>query len=57
MDLGQELSRPVPADLKLPRDVREALKGGNINLFESHQLARLTVRKWGGTDAEARLLW
>jgi hypothetical protein len=42
--------------LDFPRDVREALERGDLNLFESHQLARLTSRKLGGTDAEARSL-
>ncbi|HEX8146397.1 MAG TPA: hypothetical protein VF591_04260 [Pyrinomonadaceae bacterium] len=42
--------------LDFPRDVREALERGDINLFEAHQLARLTARKLGGTDAEARTL-
>lgn len=40
--------------LDFPRDVREALEGGDINLFEAHQLARLTAKKLGGTDSEAR---
>jgi hypothetical protein len=40
--------------LDFPRDVREALEGGEINLFEAHQLARISARKLGGTDAEAR---
>ncbi len=42
--------------LDFPRDVREALERGDVNLFEAHQLARLTIRKLGGTDAEARSL-
>jgi hypothetical protein len=42
--------------LDFPRDVREALERGDINLFEAHQLARLTARKLGGTDNEARSL-
>jgi hypothetical protein len=42
--------------LDFPRDVREALERGDINLFEAHQLARLTAKKLGGTDAEARSL-
>jgi hypothetical protein len=33
--------------LDFPRDIREALKRGDINLFEAHQLARLTARKMG----------
>jgi hypothetical protein len=40
--------------MDFPRDVREALEHGDINLFEAHQLARLTARKLGGTDGEAR---
>lgn len=40
--------------LDFPRDLREALERGDINLFEAHQLARLTARKLGGTDGEAR---
>ena len=47
--IGQYL--PV---LDFPRDVREALERGDLNLFEAHQLARLTARKLGGTDGEAR---
>src|SRR3954462_13776126 len=42
--------------LDFPRDVQEALERGEVNLFEAHQLARLTARKLGGTDAEARSL-
>lgn len=42
--------------LDFPQDVREALERGDVNLFEAHQLARLTPRKLGGTDAEARSL-
>jgi hypothetical protein len=42
--------------LDFPRDVREALERGDINLFEAHQLARLTPKKLGGIDAEARSL-
>lgn len=42
--------------LDFPRDVREALERGDINLFEAHQLARITSRKLGGTDVEARTL-
>lgn len=40
--------------LDFPRDVREALERGDINLFEAHQLARLTAKRLGGTDVEAR---
>jgi hypothetical protein len=42
--------------LEFPQDVREALERGDVNLFESHQLARLTSKKLGGTDGEARSL-
>ncbi len=42
--------------LDFPGDVREALERGEVNLFEAHQLARLTPRKLGGTDKEARSL-
>lgn len=42
--------------LDFPRDVREALERGDLNLFEAHQLARLTAKRLGGTDAEARSL-
>ncbi len=42
--------------LDLPSDVREALERGEINLSEAHQLARLTSRRLGGSDAAARSL-
>lgn len=42
--------------LGFPRDVREALERGDINLFEAHQLARLMAKRLGGTDTEARSL-
>ena len=42
--------------LEFPRDVREALERGDLNLFEAHQMARLTARKLGGTDGQARSL-
>ena len=42
--------------LEFPRDVREALERCDVNLFEAHQLARLTSKKLGGTDSEARSL-
>ena len=42
--------------LDFPQDVRDALERGSVNLFEAHQLARLTVRRLGGTEAEARTL-
>jgi hypothetical protein len=40
--------------LDFSRDVREALERGDVNLFEAHQLTRLTAKKLGGTDGEAR---
>jgi hypothetical protein len=40
--------------LDFPKDIQEALARGDINLFEAHQLARLTAGKLGGTDGEAR---
>lgn len=40
--------------LDFPRDVREALEHGEVNLFEAYQLARLTARRLGSTEAEAR---
>ena len=36
--------------LDFPRDVREALERGEVNLFEAHQLARLTAKKLGGSE-------
>jgi hypothetical protein len=42
--------------LDFPPDVREALERDDVNLFEAHQLARLTPKRLGGTDAEARSL-
>jgi hypothetical protein len=42
--------------LGFPRDVREALERGEVNLFEAHQLARLTPKKLGGNDAEAHAI-
>lgn len=42
--------------LEFPKDVREALERGDINLFEAHQLARLKSKKLGGTDGEVRSL-
>lgn len=42
--------------LDFPGDVREALERGDVNLFEAHQLARLTAKKLGRTDGEARSL-
>lgn len=40
--------------LEFPRDVREALERGDVNLFEAHQLARLSARRLGSTESEAR---
>jgi hypothetical protein len=40
--------------LEFPRDVREALERGDLNLFEAHQLARVTARRLGATETEAR---
>lgn len=42
--------------LAFPRDVRETVERGDLNLFEAHQLARLTAKRMGVTDAEARSL-
>lgn len=39
--------------LDFPRDVREALERGDVNLFEAYQLARLTARRLGSTEREA----
>jgi hypothetical protein len=39
-----------------PKDVLEALEHGDVNLFEAHQLARLTARRLGGSEGEARSL-
>lgn len=49
--VGHYLSIP-----DFPSDVREALERGEINLAEAHQLVRLTPKKLGGTNAEARAL-
>jgi hypothetical protein len=40
--------------LEFPKEVRESLEQGEINLFEAHQLARLTARRLGVTESEAR---
>ena len=40
--------------LDFPRDVLNALERGDINLFEAHQLARLTAKRLGCADGEAR---
>lgn len=42
--------------LDFPRDVREALERGQVNLFEAHQLVRLNARKLGVTDTAASSL-
>lgn len=42
--------------LSFPPELREALERREINIFEAHQLARLTAKKLGGTEAEARSL-
>ena len=42
--------------LDFQRDVREALERGDINLFEAHQLARLTATRLAVNDSEARSL-
>lgn len=40
--------------LDFPRDVCEALERDDVNLFEAHQLARLTAKKLGGGEGHAR---
>ena len=40
--------------LDFPRDVREPLERGEINIFEAHQLARLTAKRMGLTEGEVR---
>jgi hypothetical protein len=40
--------------LHFPRDVREPLERGEVNLFEAHQLARLNARRLGVNEGEAR---
>lgn len=40
--------------LDLMQDVREPLERGDINLFEAHQLARLTARRLNSTEETAR---
>jgi hypothetical protein len=37
--------------LDFPRDMREALERGDVNLFEAYQLARLTQKSWVGRTA------
>jgi phosphoenolpyruvate carboxylase len=39
--------------LEFPQDVRAALERGEVNLFEAHQLARLTPKRLGSTEGEA----
>jgi hypothetical protein len=39
--------------LEFPHDVRDALERGKVNLFEAHQLARLTPKRLGSTENEA----
>lgn len=60
MILGRETSISVRSFvgqylpiLEFPRDTREPLERGEINLFEAHQLARLTAKRLGVTEAEA----
>jgi hypothetical protein len=40
--------------LEFPKDVREPLERGEVNLFEAHQLARLTAKRLGLSESEAR---
>lgn len=40
--------------LDFPRDVRESLERGEVNLFEAHQLVRLTAERLAVTETEAR---
>jgi hypothetical protein len=40
--------------LEFSKDVREPLERGEVNLFEAHQLARLTAKRMGITEGEAR---
>ncbi|HWS55584.1 MAG TPA: hypothetical protein VN228_15705 [Pyrinomonadaceae bacterium] len=40
--------------LDFPQDVREPLERGDLNLFEAHQLARLSAKRLGCTESEAR---
>jgi hypothetical protein len=40
--------------LNFPRDMRDALERGEVNLFEAHQLARLTAQRLDCSDGEAR---
>jgi hypothetical protein len=61
MILGRETSISVRSFvgqylpiLEFPKDVREPLERGEINLFEAHQLARLTAYRMELTEGEAR---
>jgi hypothetical protein len=40
--------------LELPKDVREPLERGEVNLFEAHQFARLRAKRLGLSESEAR---
>ena len=40
--------------LDFPRDVREPLERGDLNLFEAHQLARLTAKRLKRTEGEPK---
>jgi hypothetical protein len=42
--------------LDLPDDVRQALERRDVNLFEAHLLARLSAKRLGAGDAQARSL-
>jgi hypothetical protein len=61
MQLGRETSIGVRSFvgqylpiLDFPRDVREPLERGDLNLFEAHQLARLTAKRLNCSEREAR---
>lgn len=53
VSLNSFVGQYLPA-LDFPLDVREPLERGEINLFEAHQLARLTAKRLGCADGEAR---
>ena len=40
--------------LDFSKDVREPLEMGEINIFEAHQLARMTAKRLGSSETEAR---
>ena len=40
--------------LEFPSDVLQALSGGDINLFEAEQLARVAAERLGGSPAQAK---